>query len=302
MLSNETVLVDTIPGSTDHNGGRLAIGPASPAGGANFLFYSVGDMGSGHLGNAERMHHAQDLEYYEGKILRFNLTVDNDLDGFDPWIPNDNPFNSSERQSAVWSLGHRNPQGLVFSPGGTLYESEHGPYSDDELNIIKRGHNYGWPLIVGFADGNYDGSKGGAGFGIPEVGSEVGNRALIEMSFPYSEPIGSYFPVSQSEVSTYFSNDYNDTPPYPNYYLQYPTVAPSGIDYYSSDAIPGWQNSILMANLKLASVYRLKLSSDGSAIVGDTISYFRKAWADSVTLLFLRTAAKSTYLQTPLAW
>lgn len=276
VLSNETVLIDTIPGSSDHNGGRLVVGPAAPSsGGPNFLFYSVGDMGAGHAGSAERINHAQDVEIYEGKILRFNLLQDTDTDGFDRWIPNDNPFNSSERQSAVWSVGHRNPQGLVFSPGGTLYESEHGPYSDDEINIIKRGNNYGWPLIVGYADGNYDGSKGGRGFGIPEVGSEVGNRVDIEASFPYSEPIGSYFPVSQSEVSTYFTNDYNNTPPYPNYYLQYPNIAPSGIDYYSSDAIPGWKNSILVATLKLASVYRLKLASDGSTIIGDTISYFK---------------------------
>lgn len=139
----------------------------------DFLFYGVGDMGAGIGGNSERVHHGQDLlEYYEGKILRFNLSPDNDFDDFDAWIPNNNPFNSSDKQSAVWSLGHRNPQGLVFSPDGILYEVEHGPYSDDEINIIERGHNYGFPLIMGFTDGNYDGSRAADGITMPEVGSK----------------------------------------------------------------------------------------------------------------------------------
>ncbi|MDQ3142723.1 MAG: PQQ-dependent sugar dehydrogenase [Bacteroidota bacterium] len=272
-LSNEMVIVDTIPGSTDHNGGRLAIGPISED--MDFLFYSVGDMAAGHLGNGARTHNGQNPNHYEGKILRFNLTPDSDSAYFNSWIPNNNPFNTAGKQSAVWSIGHRNPQGLAFSPTGILYESEHGPYSDDEINIIKPGYNYGFPLIMGYTDGNYDGSKAGAGSGVPFVTSEVANQALIERTYPYGEPIGSFFPASRRDVSTFYTNDYNNTPPYPNYYLQYPTSAPSGIDYYDSDAIPGWKNSILMANLKLANVYRLKLSNDGSAIVGDTIAYFQ---------------------------
>ncbi len=272
-LSNELIVAELIPGSTDHNGGRLAIGPISEN--MDYLFYSVGDMSAGHLGNASRAHHGQIPQIYEGKILRYNLVPDGDASLEDSWIPNDNPFSIPTNQNAVWSMGHRNPQGLVISPDGILYESEHGPYSDDEINIIKRGNNYGFPLIMGYSDGNYDGSKAGAGSGLPFVESEDDNRIFLEQNYIYSEPIGSFFPASKNDVSTYYTNDVNNTPPYPNYYLQYPTIAPSGIDYYNSSAIPGWKNSLLVANLKLASVYRLKLSTDGKSFASDTISYFQ---------------------------
>ena len=272
VFSNETIITDLIPGSSDHNGGRLVIGPAG--GPTNFIFYSVGDMAAGHGGNGSRTHHGQQPDIWEGKVLRFNLVADADT-GPNAWIPDDNPFNVGNVQNAVWSLGHRNPQGLVFSPDGTLYEAEHGPYSDDEINIIKRANNYGFPLIVGYADGNYDGSKADDGSAMPAITSEVANRTAIEASYTYSDPIFSMFPATQTEVSTIFNNDVNNTPPYPNYYLQWPTSAPSGIDYYSSNAIPGWQNSLLIASLKLAVVYRLKLAPGGQSVVGDTIPYFR---------------------------
>lgn len=273
-LSNEMVISDTIPGSTDHNGGRMAIGPNTENTGTDFLYYGVGDMGSGHLGNAERAHHGQEVAYYEGKILRFNLTPDNDANDSDSWIPNDNPFSEPGKQSAVWSVGHRNPQGLVFSPDGMLYESEHGPYSDDEINLILPGYNYGFPLIMGFSDGNYNGSKAGAGSTLPLIVSEFANEALIQQTSPYSDPIASFFPAPQSEISTLYTNDINDTSPFDNYYLQYPSVAPSGIDFYGSDAIPGWKNSLLVANLKIGSMYRIQLTNNGTTFEGDTISYF----------------------------
>jgi hypothetical protein len=66
----------------------------------------------------------------------------------DGTIPEDNPF----PESYIWSYGHRNPQGLVFTNEGKLYSSEHGPSNDDEVNLIMKGENYGWPDVEGFCD------------------------------------------------------------------------------------------------------------------------------------------------------
>jgi glucose/arabinose dehydrogenase len=154
-LRDAQTICDVIPGSNDHNGGRLLI---SSVNGRNYLFYSVGDMGAGQFKNAERTNHAQDINFYEGKILRFNTEPDQDSNKESAWIPDDNPFNNNKKQNAVWSLGHRNPQGLgVIEETKVIYSSEHGPFSDDEINIIKGGRNYGHPLVIGYADGNYNG-------------------------------------------------------------------------------------------------------------------------------------------------
>ena len=72
------------------------------------------------------------------KILRLNL---------DGSIPSDNPV----ANNPYWSFGHRNPQGLVFA-NNRLYSSEHGPNNDDEINIIEKGRNYGWPNVQGYCD------------------------------------------------------------------------------------------------------------------------------------------------------
>lgn len=267
-LTNEEVLVDTIPGSSDHNGGRMTIGTVA---GTPYLFYTVGDQGAGHLGNGDKPHHGQNLNYYEGKILRFNLEPDTDPGTFNRWIPNNNPFNTPNKQSAVYTYGHRNPQGLVFHEG-ILYEAEHGPYSDDEVNIITVGKNYGFPLVMGFADGNYNGAAAGAGSALPVIPNEQAEAAAIGAA--YQDPIGSYFPVDNATVTTIYNNDKNDTPPFDNYYLSWPTAAPSGIDHYHADGIPGWKNSLLMTALKLGRVYRLPLSPNGMSIIGDTIPVF----------------------------
>jgi hypothetical protein len=71
--------------------------------------------------------------------LRFNL---------DGGIPADNPIPGSP----IWTWGHRNPQGLLWAPNGIFYSSEHGPTTDDELNIIEKGRNYGWPYVRGYCD------------------------------------------------------------------------------------------------------------------------------------------------------
>lgn len=117
------LLLDKIPSGQVHHGGRLKIGPDGK------LYATTGDASS----DPEI---AQDLDSLGGKIIRMNV---------DGSIPSDNPFPNSY----VYSYGHRNPQGLAWTTDGTLYESEHGPSANDEINIIKPGLNYGWPVIKG---------------------------------------------------------------------------------------------------------------------------------------------------------
>lgn len=247
-LGSPVTVIDNIPGSDDHNSGRLAIGPDMK------LYYTIGDMGAGQGANLSRTQNAQNLNVYEGKILRLNLEL---IAG--SWIPADNPFtNTSGAKTAVYSYGHRNAQGLVWgnvAGNNILYSTEHGPFSDDEVNIIEAGRNYGWPKVPGFCDGNYNG-RWIAGM---NVGIEQDNCVLLTEK----EPIKSMFPVVNPPDST-------------TSFLTWPTIAPSGTDFYSSSAIPGWRNSLLIACLKSGRVYRLKLNDvDGQTIVGDTVSYFR---------------------------
>ena len=126
-LSNKQLILDDIPGAPWHDGGRIKFGPDQK------LYISTGDAINPEL--------SQDLSSLAGKILRINS---------DGTIPNDNPFDSSP----VFSYGHRNPQGLAWSPDGLFVSSEHGPsgelgYGHDEINVILKGKNYGWPNVVG---------------------------------------------------------------------------------------------------------------------------------------------------------
>lgn len=123
----EEVLIDKIPSGQYHHGGRLKIGPDDK------LYATTGD--------ASDEQNAQDKDTLGGKILRINL---------DGSKPKDNPMSNSY----VYSYGHRNPQGIVWTPDGQMYASEHGNQSNDEINEIKEGHNYGWPVIEGNEENN----------------------------------------------------------------------------------------------------------------------------------------------------
>lgn len=108
-----TILLDNVPSGSVHHGGRLALSPEG------VLFATIGDGATPDS--------AQDLNSLNGKILA---------------LGDDNTFQ-------IYSYGHRNPQGLTWDKNGLLYASEHGQSANDEINVIKEGHNYGWPIIEG---------------------------------------------------------------------------------------------------------------------------------------------------------
>lgn len=158
-LINPVVLLDNISAASTHNGTRLAISPDKK------LFITSGDAA-----NASQ---SQDRNSLAGKIQRINL---------DGSIPSDNPAPGS----TLWSLGHRNPQGLVFV-GDRLYSSEHGNATDDEVNIIQKGRNYGWPNVEG--------------------GCDVGNEQSFCSTNNVAEPIQRWTPTIAPSGMDYYNND-----------------------------------------------------------------------------------------------
>ncbi len=138
----EVFLADT-KGAPGHFGSRLAFDKNG------FLYITVGDRQAPPQGNLES-HPAQDVTNHQGTI---NRIYD------DGRVPTDNPFaDRAGAKASIWSYGHRNPQGLVVHPTtGDVWATEHGPQGGDELNLIKRGANYGWPVIgfgVNYGSGN----------------------------------------------------------------------------------------------------------------------------------------------------
>lgn len=126
LTNRQTILAD-IPAASNHNGGSIAFGPDDK------LYVTTGDAAERDL--------AQETDSLAGKILRLND---------DGSTPSDNPFDN-----LTWSYGHRNPQGIAWDSENRLWSVEHGPSGEwkgrgkDELNLIEKGANYGWPVIAG---------------------------------------------------------------------------------------------------------------------------------------------------------
>ncbi|MGQ0735993.1 MAG: glucose/sorbosone family PQQ-dependent dehydrogenase [Acidobacteriota bacterium] len=264
-LTFSTDVLDDLPSHDDHVGGRLIIGPGEK------LYISIGDLGSNFLANYCNPNHAQtlptaaqvnarDWTSYQGKILRMNL---------DGSIPADNPVLAGVR-SHVFTYGHRNAQGLDFTPGGAFYASEHGPGTDDEVNRIVAGKNYGWPNVAGFKDDRayayanwsrsaptpcrelkFDGIRAPAS--VPEL------RETAWSHDDFAAPLATLFTVPADYDFRALGNA---------------TVAPAGIAVYAASAIPNWATSILVTGMRTGAVYRFKLDAPGTAVMGTPLEYF----------------------------
>jgi len=182
------------------SGGRLAFDPDG------YVFISVGAKG---MGIARGV---QDLRTPYGKTHRVHD---------DGRVPNDNPFiDDPEAGNTIWTYGHRSPQGLEFNARtGELWGTEHGPRGGDEVNLLRPGRNYGWPL---YSKGqNYDGSQ-------VDWGKELGIEYELK-------------DIEQPVVDLT------------------PSPAVSSFVFYEGDAFPGWKHQIIVGSLKAADLYRIEI-------------------------------------------
>lgn len=193
-------------GTGGHHGNRVL-----PDANGN-LFIALGDREQGEL--------AQRLDDLAGKICRIRS---------DGSIPPDNPFLSvGGARPEIYSLGHRNPQGLAIRPGTTqLWESEHGPTGGDEINLIRPGLNYGWPRAT---------------HGTNPDGSPIGEGAFVEGTEP---PVLHWRALSMS-------------PPH--------SRAPSGIGFYDGSKFPRWKGNLFVACLRGMRLIRLELGAGGQVL------------------------------------
>ena len=274
-LSNPVTLIAGMPAGNDHQAGRMKIGPDRK------LYYTIGDQGNDQLGNycvpieSQRLPTPAELKAknyvsYVGKSLRLNL---------DGSIPADNPQIEGVR-SHVFTYGHRNPQGIDFGPDGTLYESEHGPKTDDEINILKAGANYGWPHVAGIKDDKAYEYARWAESTIPCAQIKFSDLAIPpsvprepESAFtrPFTEPIATMFTVPTG-------SNFSDPVCKGIDYICWPTVGVSSIEYYGArgnGGIPGWENMLLATALKRGSLYVIALTPDGQRVRGPFSRYFQ---------------------------
>jgi PQQ-dependent dehydrogenase (s-GDH family) len=241
------------------------------------LYYTIGDQGNNQFARycmpiraqilpTEEQVAAQNWTAYQGKVLRMNP---------DGSIPEDNPEINGV-QSHILTYGHRNHQGIALGPNGDLYVVEHGDKSDDEFNHLVEGSNYGWPNVAGFNDGK-----------AYQYANWSGAENCEELEFNNIPPFPPSVPVmNESEfnatnfvppITTFYTveNDYNFSEPAGCGYVCWPTVAPSSLRLYTSDAIPDWNGTFLMTSLKAGRIFHLTLDENGTALAGDPVEMFR---------------------------
>ena len=192
----KVIFIQQGPGGSNNYGCRIVQAPDRN------LFVTLGD-------HFEARHQAQNLGNDIGKIIRV---------GPDGQVPPDNPFvGRAGARPEIWAYGVRNPQGLAFDPAtGKLWEQEHGPRGGDEVNIIEKGKNYGWPVI---------------GYGIDYNGAKIHestHKAGMEQPLWYWVP----------------------------------SIAPSGLAFYTGDLFPAWKGNIFVGALRGEMLVRLERDGD----------------------------------------
>jgi PQQ-dependent dehydrogenase (s-GDH family) len=265
-LVEPTDVLRGLPASDDHVGGRLAFGPEQK------LYLTIGDQGANFGQNRCTPNRAQEIpreadvrarnwSAYAGKVLRINL---------DGSIPDDNPVVGGVR-SHVFSYGHRNPLGIVFGPGGRLYESEHGPETDDELNLIEAGRNYGWPHVAGFRDdktyvyANWSASA-------PEACASLPGRGAVPVSVPAQVETSWTHPQFAPPLRTFFTFDTAAAARQAGG----GTMAPGGLDIHTGGGgVPGWGDSLLALSMLKGVVYRVPLAADGRSVREPPVEVFK---------------------------
>jgi len=273
-LSRPLNVITGLPAGDDHVGGRLKFGPDRK------LYFSIGDQGHNQFQNfclpieaqrlpTEKEVKAKDYGSYVGKVLRVNL---------DGSAPADNPKLNGV-VSHVFTFGHRNPEGLDFGPDGTLYSAEHGPKTDDEINVLTRGSNYGWPHVAGFKDDKAyvyaQWSKSGTPcsqlkYNDMAIPSSVPQEQESAFQAPFVNPIATMFTVPTGY-------NFQDQACKGVDFVCWPTVGVSEVEYYESKGkgILGWDKVLLVTTLKRGSLYVLPLSADGKAAAGHFFRYFQ---------------------------
>lgn len=275
-LSAPVDLITGLPASEDHNSGRLLFGPDQK------LYYAVGDQGNNQFKRFCNPIGAQDLPAvaevagrdwtdYVGKILRVNL---------DGSVPVDNPVIGGVR-SHIYSYGHRNPQALVFGPGGRLFSAEHGPKSDDEINLIQAGKNYGWPHVLGFRDDQSYLYANWSAATSPPCSDLKYDGVTIPPSVPQQRESDWNDPGFVEPLKTLYTvpngHNFKDPACGEESYICWPSIAPSSMDFVSAGAggLAGWRDVLLVTSLKNGSVYGFRLTGDGGSVQGDVTQFFK---------------------------